>query len=160
MPSKGERVESSREEARRRYRGFVCMAAQDRKFLSRSEEKRLLEEGVTEFDLEAEEARGILLSVMDEREFLLERDLDRRIAAVLKYEAGKNRRIDRKRFKRITKLYVELSNGAVTDSQARHNVKRVMEEEDIRPARSGPLASRRWFRRVDAKARPLEPAKA
>ncbi|HLS68199.1 MAG TPA: hypothetical protein VK035_02565 [Kiloniellales bacterium] len=153
-------MDSSREEARRRFRGFVHMTAGGRKFLSRAEEKRLLEEGVTRFDLEAEEARGILLSVMDEEDFVLERELDRRIAVVLHYEAGKRRRIDRKRFSRISKLYGKLSNGAVSESQARHNVKRVMEEEDIRPARSGPFASRRWFRRVENRQRRMSPVEA
>lgn len=137
------------------------MVAKERGFISRAEERRLLEEGVSRFGLEAEEARGILLSVADEHDFVLERDLDRRIAAVLERDAGKRRRLDRKRFEEAVTLYVKMSDGAVSEEQARRNVKRVMEERDIEPARSGLLASRRWYRRVGrAESRRPEAAEA
>lgn len=140
-------------EARRRFRGFVHMAAKERRYLSRAEERRLLEEGVARFGLEAEEARGILLSVVDEHDFVLERELDRRIATVVERDAGRSRRLDRKRFDEAAELYVKMSDGAVSQEQARRNVKRVMEQRGIRPARSGLLASRRWFRRVGSAER-------
>ena len=140
-------------EARRRFRGFVHMAAKERRYLSRAEERRLLEEGVARFGLEADEARGVLLSVVDEHDFVLERELDRRIATVVERDAGRSRRLDRKRFDEAAELYVKMSDGAVSHEQARRNVKRVMEQRDIRPARSGLLASRRWFRRVGSAER-------
>lgn len=145
---------SNKGEARGRFRGFVHINMREQRFLSRTEERRLMEEGVARFGLEAEEARGILLAVADEHEFVLERDLDRQIATVVERDAGKSRRLDRKRFDEAARLYVAKSNGAVSEAQARRNVKRVMEQREIKPARSGLFASRRWFRRVEGPAAP------
>ena len=100
-----------------------------------------------------EEARGILLSVMDERSSCWARP---RLLYRGRPGGPEEPPIDRKRFKRITK---HMSNRAMARSRnaGAYNVKRVMEEETSGPQRPW---SRRWFRRVDAKARPLEPAKA
>ncbi len=144
---------SDRNEAGQRFRGFVHMAAAERGFISRAEEKRLLEAGMERFGLDANESRGVLLSVVDEHDFVLERELDRRIATLLERDAGKSRRIDRKRFNEAAKFYAKMSRGGVSEGQARRNVKRVMEDQNIRPARSGLLASRRWYRRVDRQER-------
>lgn len=144
---------SDSSEARQRFRGFVHMAAMERGFLSRAEEKRLMEAAVERFGLEADEARGILLSVVDQHEFVLERELDRHIATLLERDGGKSKRINRKRFNETSRLYVRMSRGAVSEAEARRNVKRVMERRDLRPARSGLFASRRWFRRVDRPVR-------
>lgn len=156
--TEGREVDTTgKSEARGRFRGFVHMVMKDQRFLSRPEERRLMEEGVARFGLEADEARGIILAVADDNDFVLERELDRRIATVLERDAGKSRSIDRKRFDEAARLYVAKSNGAVSEAQARRNVKRVMEKEDLKPARSGLFASRRWFRRVEG---PAEPALA
>lgn len=143
---------SNNSEARERFRGFVHMTAADRRFLSRAEEKALMESGVERFGLRVDEARSILLGSVDESDFVLERDLDRRILALLEKEPGLKNHIGRKKFHEVARVYAKMSRGALSEEEARRNVKRVMIKNDFQPKRTY-FASRRWFRRVDREKR-------
>ena len=71
-----------------RFAGYVGLAALDRPFISKSEERSLLADGIAKFNLTAEQARGILLSVAQTGGIPVERDVDARILSVLERYGG------------------------------------------------------------------------
>ncbi len=146
---------ASDEDAKRRFAGYVKLFAQEDRFISRDEERRILEEGVTRFNLEMEEARGIMHGVAEDNDFAIERDVDRRMHAVLERFAGKRGVIDRKRFEDATAIYSRLTHGAITGEDARQRVKAIVEEHGWKVRRAGPLGTKRWYTQIGKQRRRL-----
>jgi len=137
------------EMARERFRGFVELSGLDQPYISKVEERRLLEQGMGQFELGPDEARGIVLDVSQVHRIKLERDIDRRILDTLIHDSGKKRKVGRRRFKRAVAHYNAMAGGALTDAEARSLVKQVMESNQFRPKRGGLTFSRRWYKRAD-----------
>ena len=78
---------------RTRFAEYVKLHAGDRGFLSRDDEKVLLQDGIARFDVNYDEARWILTGVAAEEQVALERELDRTIAVVLARFADTNDKI-------------------------------------------------------------------
>ena len=131
-----------------RFRGFVALSGTDRHYLSKTEERRLLEQGISQFKLDPDVARGIVLDVAHANDLQLERDIDRRIVQVLKRDGGKRKKISRREFKRAAWLYNVLAGGVLTEEESKLRVKQVMEANKFRPKRGGLTYSRRWYNRV------------
>lgn len=136
------------DDQRRRFNEYVAVAAQNRPLISREEERRLMGEGISHFDLGREDAYGALLGQCHAHNVAVESDIDRRMVPILERFANRRRRISKKRFREAAGIYNGLAGGRLSDEDARIHVKRVMEVNGFRPARSGPLLSRRWYRRV------------
>ncbi|MFO1057389.1 MAG: hypothetical protein U1E53_10535 [Dongiaceae bacterium] len=144
---------AKRDEALQRFIGYVRLAAIDRPFISRAEERRLLEDGISRFGLSPDDARGVLLAVAQANDIGVQRDIDRRMMAVLERYGGKRRKISRRKFAEAAAIYRGLSGGTLTEEQARIAVKRVMEENKFRARRAGLLLSRRWYRKIGRRRR-------
>jgi hypothetical protein len=133
---------------RERFRGFVELSGTERQYISKVEERRLLEQGISHFKLDPDVARGIVLDVAHANDVQLERDIDRRIAQVLERDGGKNKKISRREFKRTARLYNVLAGGVLTKEEAQVRVKQVMEGNKFRPKRGGLTYTRRWYHTV------------
>src|SRR5262245_2720511 len=116
-----------KDELIQRYSGYVKLAAMDKPFISRAEERRLLEDGVSKFGLGVDDARGVLLAVAHEHDIRVERDVDRRMIPVLERFGGKRRKIGKARFEEAAAIYNGLAGGTLSEEQARVRVKRIME---------------------------------
>jgi hypothetical protein len=136
------------ERDRKRFAEYVGLEAGARGFLSREEERTLLQEGMTRFEIDYDEARWILTGVAAEHETALERDLDRTMAAVLARFAETNDKITKNEFEDAVQIYRQLSKNAVPEDQIRSHVKAIVQERNWRPARRGLLRSRRWFSKI------------
>lgn len=145
---------SNKDNAQQRFSGYVELAALDRPFLSRAEERRLLEDGIARFELDPEEARGILLTVAHRQDIRVERDVDRRMLSILERFGGKRRKLGRKKFAEAAAIYNGLAGGSLSDEAARIRVKRVMDENAFRAKRAGLLWSRRWYNKIGKKGDP------
>jgi hypothetical protein len=143
----------NRDDAVQRFIDYVKLTALDKPFISRGEERRLLEDAIAKFDLGGDDAQGVLLSVAKSHEICVERDIDNRIVPILAQFGGKRRKISRKKFAAIVAVYRGLSGEAMTIEGARWRVKRVMEENKFRPRRGGLLLTRRWYRRIGRRMR-------
>lgn len=139
---------SDMDSARQRFGSFVEVAAIDRPFISRAEERRLLEQGLSRFNLTMDEARGVLLSVAQVRDIRVQRDLDRRMLPVLTRFGGRRRKISRKKFLEATAIYRDLAGPSLAEEEVKLCLKRIMEENGFRPRRSGVFFSRRWYDRI------------
>ncbi|ADH89493.1 hypothetical protein Snov_2197 [Ancylobacter novellus DSM 506] len=133
--------------------GYVELAAMDRPFLSKAEERRLLEQGISQFGLDPQDARGIVLYVAQQQKMYLEREVDSRILPILSRYGGKRKKIGKKKFREATELYNELSGGVLTEEEARGFVKQVMEQNKFRPKRTM-VMSRGWYDKIGKEKKP------
>lgn len=134
-----------------RFGELVRLHTQGRQFLDREEERRLLEDGVTRYRLRLEEARGILRAAAAEAEMSLEHEVNASATQLLRTMADRRQRITRKDFDKVVAFYRARAGRNLTPADAQRRVKRLMEESDLKPARSGRiLRTRRWYRQIAA----------
>jgi hypothetical protein len=134
---------------RTRFAEYVKLQAGDRGFLSRSEEKVLLQDGIARFNVDYDEARWILTGVAAEEQVALERELDRTIAVVLARFAESNDKITKSEFEDAVQIYKKLSKDSLSENAIKKKMKGIVSENKWRPARKGMMRSKRWYRRID-----------
>jgi hypothetical protein len=132
----------------RRYADLVKLNGLGCRFIDRTQERHLLEEGVTKFNLTLDEARGVLRSVAEDNSYVFESEAGRRIQQVLSRHAGKSGMISRRQFRRTADVLRDFSDNAIGEAESRRQIKRIMMENGWRPRRAGLLRTRRWFRLV------------
>lgn len=132
-----------------RFGELVRLHTQGRRFLDRDEERRLLEEGVTRYRLRLDEARGIVRAAAAEDDITLEQEVNASSTQLLRTMADRRQRIARKDFDRVVAFYRARAGRNLTSLDAQRRVKRLMEECELRPARSGRIIrTRRWYRQI------------
>jgi hypothetical protein len=134
---------------RTRFAEYVKLQAGDRGFLSRDEEKLLLQDGIARFNVNYDEARWILTGVAAEEQMALERELDRTIAAVLARFAETNDKITKDEFEDAVHIYKNLSRNTLSEDAIKKKMKTIVTDNKWRPARNGMLRTRRWYRKID-----------
>jgi hypothetical protein len=134
---------------RTRFAEYVKLQAVDRGFLSRNEEKMLLQDGIARFNVDYDEARWILTGVAAEEQVALERELDRTIAVVLARFAGTNDKITKDEFDDAVQIYKTLSKDGLPEDAIKKKMKVIVSDNKWRPARKGMMRSKRWYRRID-----------
>lgn len=132
----------------RRFADLVKLNGLGSRFIDRTQERHLLEEGVTKFGLTLDEARGVLRSVAEDNGYVFDSEAGRRIQQVLGRHAGKNGMISRRQFRRTADVLRDFSDNAIGEAEARRQIKRIMIENGWRPRRAGLLRTRRWYRQV------------
>jgi hypothetical protein len=132
-----------------RFGELVRLHTQGRRFLDREEERRLLEEGVTRYNLRLDDARGMIRAAAAEGEMSLEHEVNASASQLLKTLADRRSRVTRKDFEKAVAFYRARAGRNVTPVDAQRRVKRLMEETELKPARSGRiLRTRRWYRQI------------
>jgi hypothetical protein len=134
---------------RTRFAEYVKLQAGDRGFLSRDDEKVLLQDGIARFNVDYDEARWILTGVAAEEQVALERELDRTIAVVLARFADTNNKITKDEFDDAVQIYKTLSKDGLAESAIKKKMKTIVSDNKWRPARKGMIRSKRWYRRID-----------
>jgi hypothetical protein len=134
---------------RARFAEYVKLQAGDQGFLSRNDEKVLLQDGIARFNIDYDEARWILTGVAAEEQVALERELDRTIAAVLARFADTTDKITKDEFDDAVQIYKTLSKDGLSESAIKKKMKTIVSDNKWRPARNGMLRSKRWYRRID-----------
>lgn len=136
------------ENARERFKGFVQVLVMDRPYISKPQERQLLEQGMTQFGLDASDARGIMFDAVHTSHLELERDIDRRVLQILQRDGGSVKKISRREFAAAAELYVTFSRGILSEDEARLLVKQLMEANQFRARRGGLMLSRRWYKTI------------
>jgi hypothetical protein len=132
----------------RRYSDLVKLSGLGSRYIDRAQERRLLEEGVTKFDLTLDEARGVLRSVAEDNKYVFESEAGHRIQQVLSRHAGKSGNISRRHFRRTAEVLRDFSDNAIGEAEANRQLKRIMIENGWQPRRAGWLRTRKWYRQV------------
>ena len=144
-----EMVRRSQDDSTRRFADLVKLTGLGSRFIDRAQERRLLEDGLTKFDLTLDEARGVLRSVAEDHSYIFESEAGRRIQQVLSRHAGKRGAISRRQFRRSADVLRDFYDNAISDVEACRQLKRIMIDNGWRPRRAGLLRTRRWYRRVE-----------
>jgi hypothetical protein len=134
---------------RTRFAEYVKLQAGDRGFLSRNEEKVLLQDGIARFNVNYDEARWILTGIAAEERVALERELDRTIAVVLARFAETNDKITKDEFDDAVQIYKNLSKDGLSEGNIKKKMKTIVSDNKWRPARKGMMRSKRWYRKID-----------
>jgi hypothetical protein len=144
------------EMARERFKGFVEVSVLDRPYVSKPQERHLLEQGMAQFELDVDEARGVLFDVVHSLHIQLERDIDRRVLQILERDGGSRKKISRREFSTAAALYVTFSGEVLSDEEARLLVKQLMEANQFRAKRGGLTFTRHWYKAVsETKRQPI-----
>jgi hypothetical protein len=133
----------------RRFADLVKLNGIGRRLIDRAEERRLLEDAVTKFNLSLDEARGVLRSVAEDNSYVFESDSGKRIQQVLTRLAGRSGKVSRRQFLRVAQILRDISDNAISEPEAKRQLKRIMIENGMRPRRAGLFRSRRWYRRIE-----------
>ncbi len=137
------------EDPGRRFADLVKLSGLQTRYIDRAQEQRLLEDGVTRFNLSLDEARGVLRSVAEDLGYTFETETSRRIQQVLARHAGRRGFVSRAQFTSTAQVLRDFSANAISDVEARRQLKRVMMDNGWEPRRAGLLRSRRWYRSIE-----------
>jgi hypothetical protein len=136
---------------RARFAEYVKLQMQNRRFLDRDQERKLLEDGLTRYGLSLDEATGLVRTAAEDSEVALEGELGVSARQLLKTLADRRNRVARPDFDRAVSFYRARAAGGVTQTDAQRRVKRLMEELDLQPKPTGRIIrSRRWYRVIEA----------
>ncbi|NQW01884.1 MAG: hypothetical protein HQ483_19420 [Rhodospirillales bacterium] len=138
------------ETAKQKFYDFVRIQAIEANMLSREDEKNILSQGITKFDLNFNDAHGVFLSAVAERNIALASDADHHIEAFFE-QMMKRGKISKKHFEDAVSIYKRLTNGRVPDADIRKRAKEIMLEHEWRPRGTRFVAlpgSRRWFNKI------------
>lgn len=140
-------------DGRRRFADMVRIEAMNGGFIRADDERRLLQEGMARYNLSLEEARGVLLSTVNDQGFALQRTTEAEIRDLILVQSARNRgkRLSKSEFEQAVEMYRAKAKGRVPMDEARARVKAIMEENDVRPKRAGwVIRSRRWYNSIKA----------
>jgi len=132
---------------------MVRIEAMNGGFIRADEERRLLQDGMARYNLSLEEARGVLLSTVNDQGFSLQRATEAEIRDLVLVQSARSRgkRLSRAEFEQAVDMYRAKTKGRVPTDEARQRVKAIMEENDVRPKRAGwVIRSRRWYNSIKA----------
>ncbi|WPZ34627.1 hypothetical protein T8K17_00500 [Thalassobaculum sp. OXR-137] len=120
-------------------------------FIRAEDERRLLQDGMTRFNLSLDEANGAMLATVNDQKLVLQRVADEGTREFLNVQASRNRqrKLSRKDFKQAVEMYRAKARQRVSEEEAKRRVKCLMLEEGITAKRDGwIIRTRRWFNSI------------
>jgi len=120
-------------------------------FIRAEDERRLLQEGMTRFNLSLDEANGAMLATVNDQKLVLQRAADEGTREFLNVQANRNRqrRLSRADFRQAVEMYRAKARQRISEDEAKRRVKALMREEGISAKRHGwIIRSRRWFNSI------------
>lgn len=120
-------------------------------FIRAEDERRLLQEGMTRFNLSLDEANGAMLATVNDQKMVLQRAADEGTREFLNVQANRNRQrcLSRADFRQAVEMYRAKARQRISEDEAKRRVKALMREEGISAKRHGwIIRSRRWFNSI------------
>lgn len=138
-------------ESRRRFADMVRIEGMNGGFIRAEDERRLLQDGMTRFNLSLDEANGAMLATVNDQKLVLQRVADEGTREFLNVQASRSRQrtLSRQDFRQAVEMYRAKSRQRVSEEEAKRRVKSLMLEEGITAKRHGwIIRSRRWFNSI------------
>jgi hypothetical protein len=133
---------------KKKFGDFVRVHAIDGVLITREDEAQVLKEGIRQFGLELNEARGILMGVAADNDISLVSNAEQQVGAFLDFSVKRNR-IGRKVFDNAAGIYKRLTKGLIPDLEIRKRLKEIVLLRGWKPRRGlWLIGSRRGFRRI------------
>ena len=139
-----------RTQRRERFAEFVKIQAMENRVILREDEKAILRDGTTRFELPLDEARGVMLVTAEQNGYALQSEVEAELAELITMFSGlKNGRISKAQFDQVVEMYRVKTRSGVPQPEMRVRVKAMMEQQNIQPKRTGwILRSRKWYDRI------------
>mgnify|MGYP001628061771 CR=1 FL=1 len=138
-------------EARRRFADMVRIEGMNGGFIRSEDERRLLQDGMSRFNLSLDEANGAMLATVNDQKLVLQRVADEGTREFLNVQANRTRqrRLSRQDFRQAVEMYRAKARQKISEEEAKRRVKALMLEEGISAKRHGwIIRSRRWFNSI------------
>lgn len=133
---------------KKKFGDFVRIHAIDGELITREDEQKVLKEGITQFGLELDEARGVLLGIAADHDIALVSNAEHHVETLLEHVVKKNR-VSQKAFNDAVAIYKKLTKSRIPESEIRKRVKQMVLDNGWRAKKTRWLiGSRRWFRRI------------
>jgi hypothetical protein len=121
---------------------YIKLQAFDDSFISRTEEKNVLEVGVKN-GIGVEESLSIIREVAKQKGIVVERDVEDRTKEFLK-NAVNDGSVSKKEFEDAVELYKTACKGKVKESDIKHRIKQIMLDNEWK-AKEGLFSGGSWF---------------
>jgi hypothetical protein len=140
----------ARAQRRERFAEFVKIQAMENRVILREDEKAILRDGTTRFELPLDEARGVMLVTAEQNGYALQSEVEAELAELIVMFSGrKNGKISKAQFEQVVEMYRVKSHSGVPQPEMKARIKAMMEQKEIQPKRSGwILRSRKWYDRI------------
>ena len=133
---------------KKKFGDYVRIHAVDGGIITREDETAVLKEGITQFGLDLDEARGVLFGIATDRDITLVSAVEGHVGMLLEHSVKKNR-VAPKSFANAVAVYRKLTKGRIPDDQIRKRIKQIILEHGWKAKKSRWLiGSRRWFRKI------------
>lgn len=134
--------------AKAKYGDLVRLQMTGRRFLTDENERQLLEDGLTQYGLSLDDARGAVRGAAEERHCTTQRDVEESASHMLREAGGPRGSVSKTDFNRVVGYYGRRAEGALTEEQIRRRVKSLMEQNKLTPKRAGLFWSRGWYTKI------------
>lgn len=132
----------------RRFADYVRLHGGERKVIYVEAEQQILKDGVTDFGLTLDEAKGIVFSVVHSGNVVLESQVEQYLQPFLERMAKKGK-ISRKEFREALKIYQTMTHEALEKPEAEKRVKAITKRRGLKAKRDWlRLGSRKWYNRI------------
>ena len=136
------------DDVKRRFAEYVKVQALGGRFIDRTTERKILEDGVMRFEISLDEGRQIMLGVAADEGYSFESEADQRIKDILDGFA-EDRKIDKREFGDAVMFYRKFCNNGISEVEARKRIKKMMIEEGLKPKGFTLLGGKRWYNKVE-----------
>lgn len=135
---------------RQRFAEFVKIQALETKVIRRDEERAILRDGTTRFELPLDEARGVMLVTIRDNDFALQSDIETQVSElVMMFSERQNGKLSKKQFQQAVEMYRIKARSGFARPEIETRVKSMMEQNAIKPKRAGwILRSRKWYNKI------------
>lgn len=125
---------------------FIKLQAFDDQYISRQEEKRILEVGVKN-GIGVEESLALVRQVAADKGLVVERDAEEQAQDALKSAASNDGKVDKKEFENVVNLFKTATKGKLTDQEIKQRLKKMM-EDNAWQAKEGGLFGSKWYSEI------------
>lgn len=131
------------EDVKKQFVNYIMLQVFDDQYIDRTEEKKILEEGVKK-GLGVDEGLAIIRQVASEKGLALERDAEERAKEMLARFSGNDGKVDKKEFEDALAIYQSASKGKVPEPELKRRLKKMMEGNGWK-AKEGGLFGSKWY---------------
>jgi hypothetical protein len=133
---------------RKKFGDYCRIHAIEGELITREDEAKVLKEGITQFGLELNEARGILLGIAADHDIALVSGAEQQVATMLEHVVRK-KKIRRKTFIDAVAIYKKLTKNRMSEIEMKKRVKQMVLDRGWKPRKTRWLiGTRRWFKRI------------
>ncbi len=131
------------DDAKRQLVDHIMLQVFDDRYIDRTEEKKILEEGV-KIGISVAEGQAIIQQVASEKGLALEREAEGRAKEMLERFSSNDGKVDKKEFEDTLALFKSATKGKLPEPELKKRLKKMMEDNGWK-AKEGGLFGSKWY---------------